>query len=283
MPSKPEKSGQRKLEKQIEIAAPVDAVWHALTDLQALTHWFPLQAGTNPDGSIWLAWRDEFRFNERIEIVQPQRHLRWLPLTDHFEGAKGAEGQVEGSGAEGGVEAAMDFFLHSEKGHTRLRLVHSGFAETAEWDELYDGTSRGWDFELFGLKHYLEQHRGHTRTAAYARVMLRNLSRKQAWQRLLQPDMLLQEGKLDKLRPGDNYHFTTAAGDTFTGEVVSNLPPKEFAGTVQNLNNSLMRLQLDDLYGYRDASFILSAYGVERRSIEPLEQRMRALLERLNA
>ncbi|MGH9858845.1 MAG: SRPBCC family protein, partial [Candidatus Acidiferrales bacterium] len=46
----------RSVEETIEINAPVEAVWKALTDAEELTRWFPLKAGENPDGTVWMAW-----------------------------------------------------------------------------------------------------------------------------------------------------------------------------------------------------------------------------------
>jgi uncharacterized protein YndB with AHSA1/START domain len=50
----------RKLEAKVEIAAPAEAVWQALTDTTEVTRWFPLEAGTNPDGTVWIAWARSF-------------------------------------------------------------------------------------------------------------------------------------------------------------------------------------------------------------------------------
>ena len=49
----------RTIEKTLEIVAPVDAVWEALTDPDALVRWFPLDARVRPgpEGSIWMSWR----------------------------------------------------------------------------------------------------------------------------------------------------------------------------------------------------------------------------------
>lgn len=47
----------RSVEQIIEIDAPVEAIWKALTDAEEMTRWFPLEAGTNPDGSVWTTCR----------------------------------------------------------------------------------------------------------------------------------------------------------------------------------------------------------------------------------
>ena len=46
----------RSVEQVIEINAPIEAVWKALNDPVELVRWFPLEAGVNADGSIWMSW-----------------------------------------------------------------------------------------------------------------------------------------------------------------------------------------------------------------------------------
>ena len=50
------------------------------------------------------------------------------------------------------VEIATEYELERDAGKTTLRLVHSGFGDGAEWDDLFDATRAGWAFELRGLR-----------------------------------------------------------------------------------------------------------------------------------
>ncbi len=54
----PQSQEARAVEREIEIDAPVGAVWKALTDAEELTRWFPLNAGVTPGvgGSVWMSW-----------------------------------------------------------------------------------------------------------------------------------------------------------------------------------------------------------------------------------
>ena len=49
---------ERRLEKQIEVAASPAEVWKALTDPAELARWFPLEARVTPGerGKIFLSW-----------------------------------------------------------------------------------------------------------------------------------------------------------------------------------------------------------------------------------
>jgi hypothetical protein len=99
---------------------------------------------------------------------------------------------------------------------------------------------------LRGLKLYLEPHCGTPRVVAWARC-LRQEAPKSAWGRLMAADALLAEGSLDNVRVGGRYRFVTAAGDAFEGEVHAWIPDREFAGTVENWNHGMLRIQLDEL------------------------------------
>jgi hypothetical protein len=63
----------------------------------------------------------------------------------------------------------VEWLLTSERGGTRLRLVHSGFGDGQGWDDMYDGTQFGWRFYLWHLGETLRRHRGIRRTVLSAR------------------------------------------------------------------------------------------------------------------
>jgi hypothetical protein len=65
-------------------------------------------------------------------------------------------------------------FLEARGGKTVVRLVHSGFGGSAEWDEQIEGLESGWTYFLRQLKHYLERHRGERRDMVWARPKTEN-------------------------------------------------------------------------------------------------------------
>ncbi|MCG3120596.1 MAG: hypothetical protein ALAOOOJD_03361 [bacterium] len=279
MSATPPKKQTRAIEKEIEINAPIATVWKALTEAKELTQWFPLEAGENPDGTRWMAWRNEFKFASRIEIWEPPHHVRTAPVQANWSQEKN-EKENSANSDDPAWGMATDFYLEARGGATVLRLVHSGFSLDADWDALYDGTATGWNFQLWALRHYLENHRSVPRCVAFVREFLKNISREAAWQMLFGTNGLL--GQLDGLRPGERYTLRTAAGDEFTGVIHSLQPPHEFSATVENLNAALLRVHLDELFDYRDVNFQLSAYGISPHKVEALEARMRPMLQSLN-
>ncbi len=161
----------RAVEREIEIEAPVAAVWKAITDAEELTRWFPLDAGVTPGvgGSIWMTWTEGKGQAVPIEIWEPERHLR------------------TGAPAGAAPQIATDFYLEGRGGGTVLRVVSSGFGVEDEWDELYAAWARGWDFELRGLRHYMERHLGERRLVAVANTPY-TCSDDEAWARVVQAE-----------------------------------------------------------------------------------------------
>lgn len=275
----------RSIDVRMTVAAPVADVWHALTDAQALMNWFPLEARVKPGvgGSIWSSWRGHYEAEMPIEIWEPEKHLRlvWHP---HPE-AQAKKAQVDAKGEpRPAVPVAVDYFLAGKGGETVLRLVHSGFGRGASWDEQFDGTRRGWNCELRGLRHYLEHHRGTKREVAWARVAFA-LPMGEAWARIMGREGLDCAGALRAPCSGQSYALTSAAGDSFSGTISVIEPPLDFVGTVDRLNNALLHVRLEptgcSLAGTPEASIWLSAYGVGASAVRAFEDRYTALLRGL--
>ena len=59
----------RAVETTLEIEAPREAVWKALTEASELVRWFPLEAEVEPrvGGRYWISWRNEWQGEARCE------------------------------------------------------------------------------------------------------------------------------------------------------------------------------------------------------------------------
>lgn len=272
----------RTIEREFEIQAPVEAVWKALTDAEELTRWFPMDANVEPGvgGVIRKSWRGEEAGEWPIEIWEPNKHLKFVWEAG---GQDPAGDEQESAGEAKPMPTAVDYFLEGRGGSTVLRLVHSGFSADANWNEMFDGFSRGWSFELRGLRHYLENHLGTPRMVAWARHKL-GISLNEAWDRLTGSDGLARTGTLDGKKAGERYEITTAAGDKLEGTVYIIEPPKDFCGTVDNMNRSLLRIHNDMGCGSDatpQASLWLSCYGITQEEVDGFERRYGRLLSRL--
>ena len=267
------KAKTRTVETQIEINAPVEAVWKALTEAEEITRWFAPEARVQPGvgGHIWMSWGAPWEGENKIEIWEPNRHLR---TTWPF-----APPQAEGEAAP--VPLTVDYYLESRGGKTVLRLVHSGFGYGAGWDEEFDGVRRGWGYELRSLRFYLERHRGTPRRVAWVRHRV-YLSPEEAWKRLMSPEGLLTQGAIAGLKEGDAYSVTAATGDTFRGKVLANNPPLDFGGSAENLGDALFRLGNENSGdGGREIWFWLGAYGRPAEEIDAYKARWAAHLQKL--
>ena len=80
----------------IEIDAPAEAVWHAISDAEELQRWFPLEAEVEPGvgGKVTVGWGPDIIGSGRIVAWEEGRRLRYVE-----EGAK-----EEGAGEEGAEE-----------------------------------------------------------------------------------------------------------------------------------------------------------------------------------
>lgn len=265
------KPDTRSFEMQLEINSPPEAVWKALTEAHELTRWFPLNARVKPGvgGSVWTSWGPPYEGESRIEIWEPNRHLRTGWPT--WEAQPDAERQ----------RLAVDYHLKGRAGRTMLRLVHSGFGKDAKWDREYDGVSRGWAFELRGLRHYLENHRGKDRRVVWSRKPT-GLSVSETMNRILGPSGQVFRGSVEGLKEGDRYRLEIVGADRqLEGVVAVNKTPRSFSGSVTNLNNAFFRLEVEACGpdGTEEVWMWFSTYGLPTEECDKLEQSVRPALE----
>jgi uncharacterized protein YndB with AHSA1/START domain len=249
---------ERAVERQIEIAAPLGAVWKALTDAEELIRWFPLEARITPGpgGSVWMRWDDAETVEDRIDVWEPERRLRHV-------GTAGSWSRI-----------ATDYYLEGRGGTTVLRVVSSGFGGEGDPDEVMQGFGLGWDFELRGLRHYLERHLGVPRVVAWARAR-HTMDYEQAWTRLAGPGGFFGAAGLTQRESGSAVTITTVTGDRLDGTVLLAQAPYQFAATITGWNDALLRAHL---YG-RSAMLWLSTYGVAADRVHDLERRWQQAIE----
>ncbi len=250
----------RVVEQTIRIKASPGAVWKSLTDADALTRWFPLDARVTPGvgGSIWMSWGSLYEGDATIEVWEPGEHLRSrFPVV----GSKGA--------------LATDYYLQGDGGATILRVVTSGFGEGEDWDDAYEGVRFGWAFELEGLRHYLENHRGERRIVGRVQRQF-DFDKAEQWDRLLSSGGFLVSADGAALQTGP--YSATMGGEPFTGTIINFTPPTQLVATIQELNNAVFRIELGT-HGPGDLWVWLSTYGVEEERVRELE---RAWSERID-
>ena len=193
--SKPEKT----LELHVDIDAPIVAAWKALTEGPGLANWFAPVGEVSAPGlgaTVKTGWSEEMMMTGKVDAWEPLKHVRWLD---------------ESGWMGSGTSMAVDYYLTTEKGKTRVRLVQSAFGASEGWDDLFDGTAIGWTYFLYNLRVYLETHQGRTRRMISERLES-TMPRAALWRHLLgNPKGLVAAGPAEP-KPGDRMQLRIGEG-----------------------------------------------------------------------
>lgn len=190
-----EKKPERTLELQVDIDAPIEEAWKALTTGPGLANWFaPIAAVSAPGlgAEVKNGWSEEMMMTGTVTAWEPGKHVRWM----------------DDSGWMGpGTALACDYFLSTEGGKTRVRLVQSAFGASEGWDDLFEGIETGWTYFLQNLRIYLERHAGRTRRMISERLEA-PMPRKAFWKHLLSGNGGLVAGGTGAAKVGDTTTVT---------------------------------------------------------------------------
>ena len=277
----------RSIELEYEVEAPPEAVWKAISEGEEVRRWFSPEARVTPGvgGSIWLSWGEGVAGEGAIDIWEPGRRIRWVE-------SWGSAGDADGDGDEpasdetdasaespGIIQTAVDFQIETRGGSTVVRIVHSGFSASAEWDEYYDGTVAGWTYFLWNLAFYVDRHFGTPRTMVSER---RSTTRSfdDVWSELLGPSGMAVEG-LEGLTTGDRL-TVTLGGRTSGGDVKYVRYPRNLAGTLEELNDGLLFVEMEPSAGEAWSCGVwISLYGVPGEEAEELQAQLTAMADRV--
>lgn len=133
-----------KIERVIELAAPVARVWRAVTDHEEFGQWFrvaldgPFRVGEVSTGQITYPGYEHLEWWARVERMEPERlfAMSWCPTA--FE---------PGSDYENEPKTLVEFKLEPTESGTRLTITESGFSSLPDADRLesFRRNSEGWD------------------------------------------------------------------------------------------------------------------------------------------
>jgi uncharacterized protein YndB with AHSA1/START domain len=254
----------RDIELSVELDASPEDVFRAVTDGTEIAKWLAPQARVTPPdgakkGSIWISWGEGMSTEHEIEIFDAPKRIR------------------HPSGKNGETKAPLyaDWSIEARDGGlATLRLVHSGFSASADWDDEYDAHARGWKLMLQNLRHYFARH-AHEPAAHVAFMSSVDSPRTSMWTTLL--------GKLGfstAPKIGDSFCFTTPGGKVLTGVVDLVTERRDLALVVREYDDALLRFTFE---GKADApsTFVYGytiAYGAERERASELLAAGRSVL-----
>jgi uncharacterized protein YndB with AHSA1/START domain len=144
-----------RIEKSVEIKAPVSRVWRALTDHTEFAQWFrvkldhPFVAGAVTRGNVTSAGYEHLKFEVTVTAKEPERYFAFtwhpFPIDPNEDYSKE-------------VPTLVEFTLEPINGGTRLRVVESGFDKIpahrrAEAFRMNEG---GWAVQVKNIAAYVE-------------------------------------------------------------------------------------------------------------------------------
>lgn len=146
---------QDRIEKVVDLAAPVARVWRALTGHEEFGAWFrvrlesPFRVGEVTTGNITFPGHEDVKWLSLTERMENERlfTFSWPPSavdpdTEYPEGAK----------------VMVEFRLEPTESGTRLTITESGFRQFPEAKrlEVLRSNVEGWDLQAKNVAAYVE-------------------------------------------------------------------------------------------------------------------------------
>jgi uncharacterized protein YndB with AHSA1/START domain len=173
MPVQKDPSGRRFIAVETEVPGTPEEVWRAIATGPGLTSWFvPTQLEEREKGSMVMNFGPGMESKAEIQ--------EWDP--PHRFTAENEEGMGPGA-----PPMATEWTIEAKAGGTcRVRVVHSWFASTDDWDRQYESVEKGWPAFFRILKRYLENFRGQSCTQVQLMAIAPG-SKEKAWEAFAQP------------------------------------------------------------------------------------------------
>jgi uncharacterized protein YndB with AHSA1/START domain len=167
MPVKKEASGRRSVEAKVEVPGTPEQVWQAIATGPGISSWFvPTTLDEKVGGHTRSNFGPGMDSDATITVWEPAK--RFVAESQGGPSTVATEWTVE---AKGG-------------GTCVVRVVHSWFADTDDWDSQFEGHSYGWIAFFRNLRLYLEKFRGQPSTIVALSAMSND---NDAWSRLVSP------------------------------------------------------------------------------------------------
>lgn len=146
-----------RIEKQIELKAPVSRVWRALTDYREFGEWFgvkfeaPFAVGQAARGRITYPGYEHLMLEAVVQKIEPETlfSYTWHPYA--------VDARVDYSKE---TPTLVEFRLEKTATGTLLRVNESGFDKipSGRRDEAFRKNEGGWEQQLKNIEKYVAQH-----------------------------------------------------------------------------------------------------------------------------
>jgi len=210
MSVKKEPSGRHSVEVSVEVDGTPEEVWNAIATGQGVSSWFvPTDIDERTGGNITAHFGPGMASNATITLWDPPHRLH-------------AESKDLGPDAP---SLATEWIVETKSGGTSIvRVVHSLFASTDDWDDQLEGVESGWPGFFRILRLYLRYYRGE-RCSSFRAMGFSGEPVTGVW------NSLTRSLALDAMVGGQ--HWQTPAGTP------------SFAGTIESISDNVMLAKID--------------------------------------
>jgi uncharacterized protein YndB with AHSA1/START domain len=151
------KTSTDRIVKQIELSAPVERVWQALTDYRQFSQWFrvdlevPFVVGQPAYGRITYPGYEHVQMKVDVIAIEPMTRFafQWHPYA--------VDPNIDYSSEP---PTTVEFTLSPTAHGTTLTVVESGFdaVPQARRSEAYRMNDGGWTGQMQNIQSYVEEH-----------------------------------------------------------------------------------------------------------------------------
>jgi uncharacterized protein YndB with AHSA1/START domain len=212
MPVKKDPSGRRSVQAEIDVAGSPEQVWQAIATGPGISSWF---VPTKFDGRIGGTTKSEF--GPGMEAAATI--TAWEPPKCFI---------AESEGSPGLGTVATEWTVEAKAGGTcTVRVVHSWFANTDDWDSQFEGHSFGWHSFFQILRLYLQSFNG--QPSKIVQLLATSAeAREEAWNSLISP--------LGLANANAGEQITTSDGPSVLSGAVEVINPPEWSGLILRLD-----------------------------------------------
>ena len=147
MSVKKETSGRRWVQVEVEVPGTPEEVWQAIASGPGISSWFvpaEFEEGEGRPAAVTLNFGPGMEARSVVTAWDPPRRFA-----------------AQGEGWGGSPPIADEWTVEARDGGTCVvRIVHSLFADTDDWDNQLEGTEKGWPAYFRILQIYLTHFRG---------------------------------------------------------------------------------------------------------------------------
>jgi len=144
-----------RIEKSIELKAPVSRVWRALVDHREFGEWFrvkleaPFETGKVSEGHIMYPGYEHLLWRVTIKAIEPERRFAfsWHPYA--------VDNTVD---YEDETPTLVEFILEPTATGTLLRVTETGFDKIPDWRraEAFRMNDDGWAIQVENIRRHVE-------------------------------------------------------------------------------------------------------------------------------